>query len=507
MIEANLFLDYDNTQIAGHLHNAVFRALKRGDLPRGYRNSNDVINVINENEELPKEVGKWLDVQIKKNGIVFFDLELLAEKVKEYRRLEVDTYVLTASRVPGAISHMYKKEGLGELFPKMRIITVPIEDADIHKADVIDELERRKESTSTEDVTVSIFIDDSKKNTDAVDLLPQKDGVFRLVCRVNKDGLCKETFDTIDLFLNKVGVTVDIAQNHSPIRDFKDDSLLRKLPELPSQREDNVKTVYENTPDEIEKARESALMKESTLREEASGISPNRKEVVKTVYENTPDEIEKARESALMKESTLREEASGISPNRKEVVKTVYENTPDEIEKAHESALMKESTLREEASGISPNRKEVVKTVYENTPDEIENARQSALIKRNIIEKVLKKINRRYGGLQDSELLSQMEVEEISESVRLNLHKGDVDFSFEKLEDIVGLERIRSTKNPDGRLSSYSAGASHPMSGMTQPNIQRSEAALNYATKSEQTILQQKDIVKNTVSRRAIRKK
>ena len=89
--EINLYLDFDKTQVKGHLHNAVIGALISNHFPvhpeppKVYK-YNELLDILkDQKKEMPKEVTDWLDNIIEKQGIKFFNPELLRQKLKQYK--------------------------------------------------------------------------------------------------------------------------------------------------------------------------------------------------------------------------------------------------------------------------------------------------------------------------------------------------------------------------------------------------------------------------------------
>ena len=162
MPTTNLFLDFDNTQVKGNLHNAIASNLKKKNFPKGYKFS-EFIDAINNPQGIPEEVKTWLDRVIEKENIEFYDAKLLAEKVKSYKDANIQVHVLSASSFGGAINYMLEKKGLSNLFNE--VITVHHGDGSQNKTEAIQTREEKaKKEGVSNDLIISIFADDSKNS-------------------------------------------------------------------------------------------------------------------------------------------------------------------------------------------------------------------------------------------------------------------------------------------------------------------------------------------------------
>lgn len=293
-----LFLDFDNTQVNGNLHNAIIGTLKKNDYPKGYSDFWNVIETINTKKELPKEITDWLDQLIEKNNIRFFDAQLLENKIAEYVGIEIQAYTLTASGVPGAIQYMYNKEGLGGLMDA--IIPVPLSNSANNKAEVIKETEDYglliNKTMGDNEPIISIFADDSAKNISKVSDLPQTDGVFRIIIPIHKDGLNEKSFKDIDDSLTELGVLLketqaleepiyqNVTREITGAEASKTDAVVRKK-QITPQETSRHGTVHDNTSEEIRNSEAAAtrtgvvLRKEQKKPQEMQKILQKRKEM------------------------------------------------------------------------------------------------------------------------------------------------------------------------------------------------------------------------------------
>ncbi|BFO68491.1 hypothetical protein [Chryseobacterium sp. KCF3-3] len=157
--KTNVFLDFDNTQFDGHLHNAIMKYTNKyqdNDLPglskdqlmkelmgkdpltlsSKYAVQVALINAKNAAKEEAEKTGK------PEKTFNFFDAKGLNEFVKKSKNQGVDVVVLTASLFPGAIKAVYETRGLTELndipmiavpISKDRIVMAKSKDAEIKK--------------------------------------------------------------------------------------------------------------------------------------------------------------------------------------------------------------------------------------------------------------------------------------------------------------------------------------------------------------------------------------
>ncbi|MDR4951018.1 hypothetical protein REB14_02330 [Chryseobacterium sp. ES2] len=189
--KTNVFLDFDNTQFDGHLHNAVMKYTNKyqdNDLPGltkdqlmkelmgkdpltpGSRYAVQValINAKNDAKEEAEKSKKAGKPEKSEKTFNFFDAKGLNEFVRKSKNQGVDVVVLTASLFPGAIKAVYETRGLTDLkdipmiavpISKDKIVMAKSKDAEIKK------YEKAQKSRSKGLSTVhNIFVDDSKEN-------------------------------------------------------------------------------------------------------------------------------------------------------------------------------------------------------------------------------------------------------------------------------------------------------------------------------------------------------
>ncbi|MCP1299659.1 hypothetical protein NK356_10810 [Chryseobacterium sp. S0630] len=183
--KTNVFLDFDNTQFDGHLHNAIMKYTNKyqdNDLPgltkdqlmkelmgkdpltlsSKYAVQVALINAKNAAKEEAEKAGK------PEKTFNFFDAKGLNEFVKKSKNQGVDVVVLTASLFPGAIKAVYETRGLTDLnnvpmiavpISKDRIVMAKSKDAEIKKYE-----KAQKSSIEGLSTVHNIFVDDSKEN-------------------------------------------------------------------------------------------------------------------------------------------------------------------------------------------------------------------------------------------------------------------------------------------------------------------------------------------------------
>jgi len=312
-----LHLDFDLTQIKGHLHNAVMKALYRENYPdhpsppKVYTLM-EVLGILNDStKEMPEQVKAWLDRIIEIEKIHFFDSELLGQKLTEYKDIGIHINVLTASNVSGAIKYMYEKHNLYHLID--RLTSVSTENPDEKKALHIQEREDSVLKKDKNASIASIFVDDSDKNMNRFNEIPSRTGVTRMGIQVDNKGLSKDIFDRIDDFLK---IEKKISENYQAKKG----------------------SLYVNTPKAIE---------EATLEATTEGdILLKSKQLVRgrgTVYVNTPEAVNEATLEAAAEKLVIRRRG----------VRLAQWDTPEEIEEASKEMGIDDTTLKSSRVSVS----------------------------------------------------------------------------------------------------------------------------------------------------------
>ena len=312
-----LHLDFDLTQIKGHLHNAVMKALYRENYPdhpsppKVYTLM-EVLGILNDStKEMPEQVKAWLDRIIEIEKIHFFDSELLGQKLTEYKDIGIHINVLTASNVSGAIEYMYEKHNLYHLID--RLTSVSTENPDEKKALHIQEREDSVLKKDKNASIASIFVDDSDKNMNRFNEIPSRTGVTRMGIQVDNKGLSKDIFDRIDDFLK---IEKKISENYQAKKG----------------------SLYVNTPKAIE---------EATLEATTEGdILLKSKQLVRgrgTVYVNTPEAVNEATLEAAAEKLVIRRRG----------VRLAQWDTPEEIEEASKEMGIDDTTLKSSRVSVS----------------------------------------------------------------------------------------------------------------------------------------------------------
>ena len=312
-----LHLDFDLTQIKGHLHNAVMKALYRENYPdhpsppKVYTLM-EVLGILNDStKEMPEQVKAWLDRIIEIEKIHFFDSELLGQKLTEYKDIGIHINVLTASNVSGAIKYMYEKHNLYHLID--RLTSVSTENPDEKKALHIQEREDSVLKKDKNASIASIFVDDSDKNMNRFNEIPSRTGVTRMGIQVDNKGLSKDIFDRIDDFLK---IEKKISENYQAKKG----------------------SLYVNTRKAIE---------EATLEATTEGdILLKSKQLVRgrgTVYVNTPEAVNEATLEAAAEKLVIRRRG----------VRLAQWDTPEEIEEASKEMGIDDTTLKSSRVSVS----------------------------------------------------------------------------------------------------------------------------------------------------------
>ncbi|MCX2681932.1 hypothetical protein OOZ15_18415 [Galbibacter sp. EGI 63066] len=451
MAVTNLFIDFDHTQVNGHIHNAITRALNTGDLPQGF-DREEVIEALNSNLELTEGVGRWVDKQIAKNNIEFFDSKLLAEKVKEYSDMGVNTFTLTASGVSSAIRRMYRNAGLGALSES--IVPVSHDNVPLNKANLIRESEIANKMAGNQDV-VSIFVDDSKKNTNAVYELPQDNGVDRMIFHVDRNGLCKDTFERIDYFMKSIEITQNTEQEPREAVTLRETERLAR----PAQA---VATAYAN--DEIEQTRHAAEQKR-LMDKPKPKVRPK------------PDKAKSAMENTLGIVTPLSMDKPEVKPKPSKAKLTV-ENTLGEIAATSPSSeTQKEQQVVFRGEKRPDRSAKAMGTVYVNNSVAIEEARAE------VLSKALDKLfgNNRYlhdkfieNFLQEGIELEEIALENPTESCRVSMHLGIAEQNLERIQGKVKIDRDAQKRQTSTlRQAQHTASLSSSFCDFTAENVYR----------------------------------
>lgn len=176
----NVFLDFDNTQFDGHLHNILSNYVKQykdneinGLSAERLKAEFTGERPISSYSEIAIEMGIYLyktdaKLNMQKKKLDFFDAKKLNEVVGVLKREGVNVMVVTSSDYPNAINTLYKIKNLGNL-QDIRIIkcsvTPDIQQRAKDKIEKIAEIE--KEFSIEEDRVINFFVDDSEENIKA----------------------------------------------------------------------------------------------------------------------------------------------------------------------------------------------------------------------------------------------------------------------------------------------------------------------------------------------------
>ena len=184
--KTNVFLDFDNTQFDGHLHNAMntftgqyedhdIPGLTKNQLKRELMGTGPISPESKQAvQQALEDAAKMDSLRAKNNSkykahtFGFFDAEGLNEFAKKSKEQGVDVVVLTASMFPNAIKAVYEMNGLTHL-KDISIISVPInrsrEVMAESKNKEIQEYEKEQRSRIKGLETVhNIFVDDTEIN-------------------------------------------------------------------------------------------------------------------------------------------------------------------------------------------------------------------------------------------------------------------------------------------------------------------------------------------------------
>jgi hypothetical protein len=184
--KTNVFLDFDNTQFDGHLHNSLAQFIRQyedNDINGLTRKQleRELMNIGPLSEGSKQAVKDALELSLtmdrgrakgnpkhKAHSFEFFDGKGLNEFVGKSKGQGVDVVVLTASMYPNAIKAVYAMSGLTEL-KDISIISVPINSDRIKMAqDKNTEIQKYEENQRVRNQDLhtvhNIFVDDSKEN-------------------------------------------------------------------------------------------------------------------------------------------------------------------------------------------------------------------------------------------------------------------------------------------------------------------------------------------------------
>lgn len=184
--KTNVFLDFDNTQFDGHLHNTMIRytgEYEDHDIPGLTKKQlmKELMATGPLSEESKQAVQEALADSVKMDALRaknnpkykahtfdFFDAEGLNELAARSKGQGVDVVVLTASMFPNAIKAVYEMNGLTHL-KDISIISVPINSNRTKMAqDKNTEIQKYEENQRLRNKDLhtvhNIFVDDSKEN-------------------------------------------------------------------------------------------------------------------------------------------------------------------------------------------------------------------------------------------------------------------------------------------------------------------------------------------------------
>lgn len=196
----NVGIDFDHTLVNNNVHNAIIREFEEGTFPGGINNLSDAQSAIN-SDNMSVDVEKWLDRVISINNIVFFNKKLLHDLLEDFRKLDCQPFILSASSFPGAAKYMLKE--IGEIELADNVHSVSTLGAAQNKADYLLELEKnayREGATSV----ATVFIDDSKKNITTFMDLTMEDSTERCIVQVGKKGLDDVAYNFVKEFSDEV---------------------------------------------------------------------------------------------------------------------------------------------------------------------------------------------------------------------------------------------------------------------------------------------------------------
>ncbi|WP_426479207.1 hypothetical protein ACP3T3_07075 [Chryseobacterium sp. CBSDS_008] len=175
--KTNVFLDFNNTQFDGHLHNSVMSFIEE------YKDNNiaglakdQLMRELMAKDPLTPESKlavqqALMDSKKKSNKTFdFFDAKGLNEFVKKSKDQYVDVIVLTASSFPNAIKAVYELKGLTHL-KDISMISVPIQYgvavmAESKSAEIQQYEREQRLRIKGLDTVHNIFVDDTKINID-----------------------------------------------------------------------------------------------------------------------------------------------------------------------------------------------------------------------------------------------------------------------------------------------------------------------------------------------------
>lgn len=183
--KTNVFLDFDNTQFDGHLHNSMNSFISNysnNDIPGLSKKQlmKELMGTGPLSEGSKQAVQDALELSLtldrgrakgnpkhKAHTFEFFDAKGLNEFVGKSKNQSVDVVVLTASMYPNAIKAVYEMNGLTHL-KDISIISVPITNRAQMAQDKNTEIQKYEENQRLRNKELhtvhNIFVDDSKEN-------------------------------------------------------------------------------------------------------------------------------------------------------------------------------------------------------------------------------------------------------------------------------------------------------------------------------------------------------
>lgn len=183
--KTNVFLDFDNTQFDGHLHNSMNSFISNysnNDIPGLSKKQlmKELMGTGPLSEGSKQAVQDALELSLtldrgrakgnpkhKAHTFEFFDGKGLNEFVGKSKNQGVDVVVLTASMYPNAIKAVYEMNGLTHL-KDISIISVPITNRAQMAQDKNTEIQKYEENQRLRNKELhtvhNIFVDDSKEN-------------------------------------------------------------------------------------------------------------------------------------------------------------------------------------------------------------------------------------------------------------------------------------------------------------------------------------------------------
>ena len=350
----NVGIDFDHTLVNKNVNNAIISGFRNKGFPDGTTNSSQAQSAIN-SADMSEGVKQWLDGVINSNGIDFFNKELLQDLLQNFRDLDCQPFILTASHFPGAAKYMLKN--IGETDLANNVYSVPTKGAPQNKANFLRNLEEKSYEKGATSVA-TVFIDDSTKNIAAVNDLTKEDTTERCIVQVGKKGLDDYAFKVAKDF------AYDVVRKD---RKAKRESVYANDPLYANDPEAKRESVYANDPEAIEKAMKEAKSKRGT------------------VYVNSYEAIEEAKKEEAIKEAKAKRG-------------TVYVNNPEAIQEAREEAKAKRGTvyvnndeaiqvaIKEEARKEEEARKmrEPIELITTSDDDQTQNSRVSIHRKGNV---------------------------------------------------------------------------------------------------------------------------